>query len=341
MSAQDLRITIIRAWTFADSTGGPATTMSVSAHRARYAQIRSLPPGGRLRLPWPPFRSNFWFHQLGGSTYESTEPPLLVGALVPLRVVVRATFSHPWSVHRPLAELYLEPFGVWTSITVDLIGAVSQQDPNLAAAVEAALKGEFALADQPPSSQLRDGLSPAAVLTELGEELWPGLDLIEAGAVRLLSDRIEAGECKDEAKRLFAGHQAPGDVEAHPLKQTEGAFAASSSRVGLALSNGSGAAPRLKCLHHNQALLLGHLLLLGAEVRQQVPAGGLRYQDLAARVLNHLHRGVNLELLDSGAPKRLGIYRSRIAPVWLDGTGLSPVVNQRTDTSVDGKLPHI
>lgn len=341
MTARDLRITIVRAWTFRDATGAPAATTSISAHRERYAEIQCFPSTGQPRLPWPPFPSNFWLHQLGRTNYKSIEPPLLVGALVPLRVVVTASFSHPWCVRPPLAELFIEPFGIWTSVTVDLIGAESEKTPDLAAAVARGLKADLTIEGQQSSSQLRHGLDPDAVAAEIGLDLWPGLTLVEAGTVRLMSDRVEPDVCDVEAKRLFAGHLAPGDVEAHPLKVSRGAFAASSTRVGLSLSDGAGAASRLKCLHHNQALLLGHLLLFGAEVRQIVPEGGARFQDLAARVVNHLYRAEPLILFDSGSPKRLGIYRSMLAPVWLGKSNLAAAVNERTDASVDGSLPHI
>lgn len=338
---RDVRVSVVKAWLFADDDGRPSMTATISRHRAQYAQLMSAPTTDPLRLPWPPFRSNFWHRQLGSEQYRSIPPQQLVGALVPLRAVIPVSFDHPGSVSAPLAEIYVEPFGIWTSVTVDLIGVGDIDVPALAEVVDGALKTPVVVGETERASPLRDGLSPEDVLAHVGQDLWPGQRLTEAGTVRLLSSRIVADQCDDEAKRLHAGFQAPGNLDVHQLSQTKGAFAATSTRIGLALSDGAGAAARVKCLHHNQTLLVGHLLLFGAFARQEVPAEGQRYQDLAARMLNHLYRAEAIVVHDGGTPRTLGVYRSRIAPVWLDTNDLAPVIDRRTDASLDGPLPHL
>src|SRR6185437_3721933 len=79
---------------------------------------------------------------------------------------------------------------------------------------------------------------------------------------------------------------------------------------------------RAECLHHNITTLLACMENLAAVVRtEQVTEACDWFQGKAALMLNHLYRRAPLPTVN-------GIYKSRVAEMWIRHQGLVPHINR-------------
>jgi hypothetical protein len=315
----DVFVSIVRTWRFTDGTGRTAAFYDLSAHRHRMGELRGGSGTGSFALPWPPFRSRYWQYACNRDDYANTPPKVLVAALVPQRAMVPVVFGSPSRTRAPLGEAFLQPFGLSTVVTVDLLGATSW-DPHVAATqLDDALRTPT---DQPPPAVsprlLRDGIRVADVEAAAPDNPWQamGLSTEEAGEIVIVSGLSSPGADVAANAALMANQfAAGGTATTHALTRSQGAIAVTSGRVGIALDASlPRASARVKCLHHNHTLLLSQLASLGSIMAPPPTLTAEPFQRIAAGVLNHLHRG---EVIPGA-----GVYKSRTAPSWLAKKGL-------------------
>jgi hypothetical protein len=324
-------ITVIRSWRFTNPNGSVAVTELPGAYRTRIGAIHGAPSPGPWELPWPPFTSNYWWHTFGTTRYGDIAPKQLVGALMPLRAKLVADPVPPPSQGLPLAEVYFEPFGMWTALTTNALDAAEWTDPETAAAeIDALLQREIVIGAEPV--RLRDGIGAELAAAQLSEVPWAGLVPVDAGRIVLVSgvaaphEKVE--DIADGLRSLFLGGSGATITR---FTQSDGASAVTSTQVGIALRDVPRVIPRVKCLHHNHAVLFGHLLTFGSLVGvPTVGAAARPYQSGAARILNHWYRGEPLA--------GLGIYKSRAAPAWIDKKSLRARINTVT-SQIPGDRP--
>lgn len=332
----EVHISVIRGWLFVDDDSDVAVIEDLTAYRAHIAELHGGNTStGPWRLPWPPFPSHFWKHHFGATDYENTPPHTLVGALLPRRVMLDLDYRHEWRRRRPLGEVFLEPFGLWTTVTVDLTGGAWATDEDGASALSSAFGHDLLLGGS-PAGQLNDGIGLDALAQALVPLPWgQGVEPREIGTLTLISGACPpGGDPGVMANMLRTRFLGGANATVQPHTMSAGASATTSRQVGLALAFGPKVGARVKCLHHNHALLLGHLQSFGAVASTSAPAQVARYQALAAHQLNHLYRGEPVFAQ--------GIYKSRVAPAWIDKQGLNDRINTLNATSNDGAaLPRI
>lgn len=327
-------VSVVRGWRYADAEGRLAVTDDVTGHRALMGEVHG---GGRagdpFRLPWPPFPSRFWSYHLGRRDYPKTRPYDLVRLLVPRRALLRIDYGHQLSSRAPLAEVFVLPFGVWTALTVDLAGTWDD-DRSIADDLDDAMLTQVT-GPAGRIGQLRDGLTHSAVDAALREVPWSGVaDLVDAGTVILCSGlSAPVADVTERAPWFRTRFQSGGGGVTHELHQlSAGASSTTTTQIGITLADTSRRSPsRIKCLHHNHSLLIGHLLTFGELLRADPVAEATVYREWAARVLHHLHRGERLH--------NAGVYKSWVAPAWIEETGLVRTINEVTAELRSDRLP--
>ncbi len=328
----DLHLSVIRAWRFVDANGGTTVINDLKAYRRVIERMHGNATDGPWQLPWPPFRSHFWQHHLGSRTYENTPPPTLVSSLLPRRAIIDLGYSHPLSQRRPLGEVFLEPFGLWATATVDLTAGSWATDDDAAKTLSGAFQRKLRLGDR-PMGRLINGFELEDLLGQFETLPWgDGIQPVDAGTITLVSGVCAPGANPDaEADKLRTAFLGGANATVHPHTRSAGSSATTSDQVGIVLSDSPRASTRIKCLHHNHALLLGHLQTFGALVRHPVPAEALKFQRGAALQLNHLYRGAPV-------PSQ-GIYKSRVAPAWIDKQELNGPINAVNASSLNAAPP--
>lgn len=315
-------VSVVRCWRFANDDG---STFCVETPRQRNATLRKLhgdrTARGSFDLPWPPFPSNYWRHALGRDTqYRSTPIDVLVRTLLPLRARPDVTIDVPLSVREPLAEVYDEPFGVWTCVTIDL--TKQWDDPRSVAddIVEAMDMPIILLGEA--LGMVKDGIDPRTVVQHIDPDRWRVVpQWVYQGTTTIISGLCNSSaDVKVEAPQFRSGFRGGGAGTVHLLSRSKGASSTTSGQIGLALADTSKKSPTfVKCLHHNHALLAGHLMSFSSIVSPDISVGVEKYQAWGIRYLNHLHRGVALP--------DAGIYRSRVAQAWLEHQNLISTID--------------
>jgi hypothetical protein len=328
-------VSVIRAWRFAKGSGTTDAVHDLTSHRQLMGALHGRRPTGRFTLPWPPFRSRYWEHTCNRTNYENTPPDALVAALVPQRAIINVIFPSQLTLRRPLGEVFLQPFGVWTALSVDLLGAESWSPSVAATQLDDALHTPTDASAVGASPRLlREGVRLPDVEAELPGNPWQAKNLVveEAGDVVVASGLSDGGADIGRDAQLLANHFSAGGMAAtHQLTRGGGAIAVTGSRIGIALAAELPRAPaRVKCLHHNHTLLLGQLMTLGSIIDPPTTARAEPFQRIAAKDLNHIYRAEPIP----GA----GVYKSRTSPAWLLKKGLAASID-RVNTAAGAGLP--
>ena len=254
--------------------------------------------------------------------------------LVPLRALLDVNVNLARRTRTPLAEVFVQPFAVWTSITVDLTGRWDQIR-EVADELNDAMDTSVVLAGN-ELGRLRDGIDLQTLTAHLDPVPWQHVpQLVDVGTITIVSGLCSStADVMVQAPLFRSGFTGGGGGTVHRLTKREGAAATTSGQIGLVLADTSNKAPTfIKCLHHNHSLLAGHLLALSSIVEPDIPVAGENYQEWAARCLNHLHRGV--------AMRGAGIYKSRVAPAWLERKGLLAAIDHRTAFFAKDPVPRL
>jgi hypothetical protein len=330
---QSIFLSVVRGWRFSQNDESRRTYVTESKG-AREERLRKLQggaaPSDDFGLPWPPFQLRFWEHTLGAENYAARPAKVLGRLLVPRRALLRVDVTHQFLPKKPLAEVFVLPFGLWTSLTVELAGEWAD-DRAIADALDVAMKLPVTRSGR-TLGQVRDGIARdvvESVLTGPWQNIpaWAALDTLTVTSGLCTPGASET--CAPQFRSHFLGGRG-GTV--HPFTNSDGASATTSRRIGLALGDTNSSAPaRIKCLHHNHSLLLGHLLLFSALVSSTGAADSEVYRGWAARSLNHAYRGQPLS--------DAGIYKSKVTMAWLEQRGLLPAIDAVTRHLPRNPLP--
>ena len=331
---QDLRLSVGTTWRFTTTPAGMATVgedLSKYRHRIDCLKGRPAGPAGSgFNLPWPTYYSKLWGY-LFGREYENTQTPLLVGALLPLLSMEPAELKEVESApDMPFAyvqscEAFLHPFAVTT--VLHLLVPSGLPDGREASVLDGLLK--LALEGQPPR-EVRDGAPlpqrlpfPAAIDADGKLARFEQV----SGFVSL-SAIHETEHPRPLSYRLASLYQktAKGKKKAKSKSRRMNtdytAVSVTGRHVGMLVPRGTVTVRRAECLHHNITTLLACMENLAAVVQtQQVTDAGDWFQRKAALMLNHLYRRAPLPAVN-------GIYKSRVAEMWIRHQGLVPHINR-------------
>jgi hypothetical protein len=322
---QQLRISVGRTWRLTTSGTGRATA-SVDLRSYKNEDLNGLKGAASsadFGLPWPEYRSTFWRAMLG-KPYDNVATRDLVALLLPARRESPLGATVVGARCDPRLEVLRHPFAITTIAHFDLADVALASEQDAAQHLDDFLRqplgatgGEVrdgAPLDWAPQGPDRDADEVAAVFEDSGAfVLLSGLHQ-EAPDPQSLAANLAS---------LFQGATGTG----LPMRTKGSAISVSASNVGFVQPrNFLRAGPRLRCLHHNQALLLAYLQNLITLVPGPTTFVAAEFQPLAARVLNHLYRREPLQTRST-----VGIYRSRLAELWLQKQGLTTKINTLTD----------
>lgn len=326
---RELRLSIATTWRFARADGAATAELDLTSYREQVSALKQGDNRGPLRLPWPKYRSTFWRAMFAGS-YDNVADRTLVAALVPGRTVFQLQAHPPELVRPPEVEVLWHPFAVTAMAHLEAAD-VGLPDTTAAAAH---LDRLLNLSLEEPDRRLRDGVSFGQVPSRPSVDAdGSEAEYVHTGQFRLLSALHEdAPEPKQVAGELALLFQSESDA-AEPLRDPAGAVSVRGGTVAIVLPVGAPrAGARLRCLHHNQALLLAQIENLAALLIQPRADVVKRYRELAGVVLNSLHRRAPLP--DTGS-----VYKARVAQMWIDHRQLAARINDATAGLHDAPPP--
>lgn len=324
---QTVRVSVAKTWRFVDAAGRAATTTNERSHREELGKLMGVSPSSQFALPWAPYESTLWGNFFN-APYRSVDFRVLVSALLPLLYEKEISFPAPEC--RPSTarfEAFRHPFAVTTVVHVNLFGLEPWPSKDRSASVIADFLKRSLL---PPEGQLRDGIP----LTEL--PTLPEADFQKQRAwfepvsefVLLSGLHQEAQDPKGLAYRLASLFEASAPDQGHPMKADHTGIAVTGGKVGFVLPRGDNAmGAKLRCLHENVATLLAYMQNLSTIVPMKPTASADWFRRRAALILNHLYRRAALR------PEKFppeGIYKSRVAELWMNHLGLNGIINAIT-----------
>lgn len=330
----NLRVSVGTTWRFTTTPAGMATVAEdVIGYRHRIDGLKgrpAVPAGSGFNLPWPTYYSKLWGY-LFGREYENTQTPLLVGALLPLLSMEPAELKavEP-APDMPFAyvhdcEAFLHPFAVTT--VLHLLVPSGLPDGREASVLDGLLK--LALEGRLPR-QVRDGAPlpkrlPFPATTDADQK--PARFEQVSGFVSL-SAIHETEHPRPLSYRLASLYQktAKGKRKAKSksgrMNTDYTAVSVTGQQVGMLVPRGTVTVRRAECLHHNVTTLLACMENLAAVVQaEKVTDACGWFQRRAALMLNHLYRRAPL-------PEVNGIYKSRVAKMWIRHQDLVPYINR-------------
>jgi hypothetical protein len=323
---QDMRVSIGRTWRFVTPAGAVTVAQDLAGYRHHLDDLKSRPFERGFGLPWPPYRSTLWGY-IFGEAYRNTRTKLLVAALLPLLLenmiesrMLNSGTSMPFA-SLDSAEALLHPFAVTTILHLSLPGSEPWSAEGQAASLFDDLMRHPLTADQP--GQVRDGM-PLSLLPGLASQDADGhsAGFEPTGGFAVLSGLHDERDPAALAYQLASLYQKQATDKSRPMNTVRSAISVTDRRVGMLLpENGFRAQPRVACLHHNITTLLAYMENLAAVVSDQVTEPCRWFQSRAALVLNHLYRRKPL-------PATNGIYKSRVAEMWVDHRDLARTINQ-------------
>lgn len=323
-----LRLSVGTTWRFTRADGGVTAELDLTSYRGYVSDLKKGAAEAPLALPWPDYPSTFWRAMFGGP-YDSVADRTLVSALVPSRHTVALADQPAELVRPPEVEILWHPFAVAAMLHLDVADAELQDENAAAAHLDRLLN----LPLDGPNRRVRDG-APFDHVPERPSVDADGNEAtyVHSGDFRLLSGLHDASDPKRVAAGLALLFQAMSD-DAQPLRDTRGAVSVRGGTVGMVLPAGAyRAEAHVRCLHHNQALLLAQMENLAALLTDQGAAVVKRYRELAGVVLNCLHRRAALKGTGS-------IYKARVAEMWIKHRQLAPRINDATAGLEDAPPP--
>jgi hypothetical protein len=322
---QDLRVSVGQTWRFATTPAGMATVAEdLSGYRQRIDALKGRPADSGFNLPWPTYYSTLWGY-LFGKEYEHTRTPLLVRALLPLTSVEQARLKTgeagpvpdmPFA-YAEYAEAFLHPFAVTT--VLHIVIASGLPDGREASVLDGLLRLPL---DGESVRQVRDGAPfpqalPFSAATD-ADGKSARFELV-SGFVSL-SAIHEAADPGPLAYRLASLYQKTATDKSQPMNTDRTAISVTDRQVGMLLPSETGR--RAECLHHNITTLLACMGNLAAVVATEKATEACDwFQRQAALMLNHLYRREPLSGVN-------GIYKSRVAEMWIHHLNLAPAINR-------------
>lgn len=246
--------------------------------------------------------------------------PLLSDGLVPARWLE----SPPGTVLAYLesAEAFRHPFAVTTVLHFSLqaagAGSTEDQEQGLLDSLLCHRLGE----GQP--GQVRDG-APLSLLSTLPAQDADRLPARyePASSFVSLSGVHEVDDPEALAYRLASLYQKTSADKGRPMNTDKSGIGVTDQRVAMLLPKATQS--RVECLHHNITTLLACMENMAAIVRPEATTVAADwYQRQAALLLNHLYRRKPL-------PKVDGIYKSRVAGMWIEHRDLAADINRVND----------
>lgn len=308
---QNVHISIGRTWRLVNAAGAATVSDDKTGYEGRLNQLKGGHVSGSFTLPWPRYPSTLWRYWFGGP-YDNVRTPVLAAALLPLQL--EGDVDGVWF------EALLHPFAVSTVAHVDL-AAIEPWPPDAEAAVglQDFLRSPLSGTD----GQVRDGV-PLTLVPDL-----PKIDVFRAdatfepagGFVLLSALHQESPDPAALAYRLASLFESSSTEKSRPMNTDASAIAVTGGRAALLLPRAQArAGSRLRCLHHNMATLLADVQNLATLTPATPTVPAAWFQSRAAVVLNHLYRRAPL-------PETAGIYKSRLAELWLNHRGLAAAIN--------------
>ena len=319
---QDLRVSVGRTWRFVTSDGVSTVSKDLRGYRRQIDVLKNGTGGNGFRLPWPEYRSTLWSYMFGD--YKNTRTTLLVCGLLPLlsdgMVEPRWLESQPGVpfAHLESAEAFLHPFAVTTVIHLSLQAPEpGQAEGQEASLLDALLRHPLAAGQ---SGQVRDG-APVSLLPALAAQDADHNPARYAPVSTFvsLSGVHQAADPQELAYQLASLYTKTASNKSQPMNTDQSAISVTSRRVAMLLPDGTQS--RLVCLHHNITTLLACMENLAAVVPQQATSACGWFQQQAALLLNCLYRREPLPVVN-------GIYKSRVAEMWIEHRSLASAINQ-------------
>jgi hypothetical protein len=325
---QQLRISIGTTWRYARADGTATVDADLRSYKEWLNQLKTGPVDG-FTLPWPAYRSTFWRGVFGGP-YDFIDTRTLVAALVPGRREGDRDGAHNGALV-PRLEVLWHPFAATALAHYQLDPA--DDGPADDTAVATRLDDFLRQPSTAAGRQLRDGVNASELPPR------PGTDFTgdQAAPVQCSTFMVvsalhqEAPDPKAVAAGLALLFQA-ASTDAEALRDPGGAVAVRSGRVGLVLPRNSfKAGMHLRCLHHNQALLLAQIESLASVLSGPASVAAERYRPMAALMLNCLYRR-------APHPATGSVYKARLSELWVAHRGLAPKINGAA-TTLDNPPP--
>jgi hypothetical protein len=321
----DLRVSVGRTWLFSTQAGAPTVSADNRGYRDVVKGLQGGTSGTGPWLPWPPYRSRFWGYLFGD--YLSTSSYDLVGGLLPLHRGLSApeyvtSASGAALMFVDSSEAFLHPFAVTTLLHLRLEGEQPWQTDSQAAAFLDDLMR--ARTDPQSPGQVRDGVPVTAIAglpAQDADGQAAGYRQAREFAFTLLSGRHQDGDSAADSYRLASLYRKQASDKSRPMNTQGSAISVTDRCAGMLMPAQSMDDQRIACVHHNMATLLAYLQNLGAVLPGQPTESCKWFRARAALLLNHLYRRAPL-------PDIQGIYKSRLAGMWIDHLGLSPSINQ-------------
>jgi hypothetical protein len=138
---------------------------------------------------------------------------------------------------------------------------------------------------------------------------------------------------KPLAYQLASLYQKTAADKSQPMNTDLSAISVTDRRVGVLMPDQEPARSHLGCLHHNLCALLACTENMAAVVGTPPTLAATWFQRRAALLLNCLHRRTPLPLPGFGR-----IYKSRLAQMWIDHSGLAAAINQ-INTEAEEPVP--
>jgi hypothetical protein len=327
---QQVRVSVGNTWSARNADDAEATVaLDLTGYRDRLNQLKSEQQSDyAFGLPWPPYPSTLWKWMFGGR-YDNIASRDLVAALLPMWHEETLDVV-PGTKGAAMLEAYWHPFAVTGMLHVQMAEADLSDVGTAAQALDELLRQPI----NATGSQLRDGVELRQLPLPNTDADGRQMEYQPRGTFCVLSGLHPGGNdpltLATQLATLFEGTLEPG----LPLRTEAAAIAVRGANVGLVFSrNQVRAGQRLKCLHHNNAVLLSLLQNLSTLFAGPGTIAWEAYPKLAAPLLNGLYRRVP-------PPGATSVYRSRIAELWLKQSNLVDAIN-RTNASLPNPPPAI
>jgi hypothetical protein len=320
---QDLRVSVGRTWRFVTSDGTLTVNNDLSGYRRQIDLLKSETVATGFRLPWPEYPSTLWKYMFGRD-YTNTRTPLLVRGLLPLLsdgiVEPMLLESQPGVplAYLESAEAFLHPFAVTTVIHLSLQapkpGSAGDQEPSL---LDRLFRYPLAVEQ---AGQVRDGV-PVSLLPALAAQDADHKPAVYESASSFISlaGVHQVADPQALAYQLASLYKKTATGKGQPMNTDRSAIGVTDRRVAMLLPVETGF--YLGCLHHNITTLLACIENLAAAVQQEATDAAGWFQRQAALLLNSLYRREPLPVVN-------GIYKSRVAQMWIEHRGLTSAINR-------------
>jgi hypothetical protein len=309
------------------SNGAVTVSEDLSGYRRHIDALKNGTDGDGFQLPWPEYRSKLWGYMFGDE-YANTRTPLLVRGLLPLlcdSLVPARRLESPAGTalaYLESAEAFRHPFAVTTVLHFSLQaagpGSAQEQDQDQERGMLQSLLCQPLVEGQP--RQVRDGAPVSLVpgLPAQDADHYPAQYEL-AGSFTSLSGVHQVDDPQALAYRLASLYEKTAADQGQPMNTAESAIGVTGQRVAMLLPKATRS--RLDCLHRNITTLLACMENMAAIVKPQATVAASWYQRQAALLLNHLYRREPLPVVN-------GIYKSRVAEMWIEQRDLAAAINQ-------------